>query len=341
MKKNLKEIKYFQNLNYTTYIDSLTNTINSDNIVNYCKELIAGGEPFAVAFLNLDNFKLINDSYGVNVGDIVISQYAQMIKEGLQEDGVVGRQKGDQFMIILNGEYTYDKLHARIKQLREEYLKAKNPLFQTLDAKITSTIGCAIFPQDAIDYDTLMIKCNKALFRGKAKGRNCFIIYVDEKHKNIELKKNVEVTTTAMREIQDIMTSNKDTLKKITNAMSYIVDFLTLTEGYLYIDGKLYTKVSEKNNFEPINYSLIENTFDEQGVINVNNYSDLKESNLNFHLWCSRNKIKSLVVKDLTYNGKRIGYVMFMDGSIKRIWQAHDRNIISFFAYETALLLNK
>ncbi len=341
MVKNIKEINYFKNLNYTTYIDSLTNTINGDNIVNYCKELIASAEPFAIAFLNLDNFKLINDSYGVNVGDIILSQYAQMIKQGLQNDGVVGRQKGDQFMIILNGEYTYDSLHARIKQLREEYLNVKNPLFQTLDAKITSTIGCAIFPQDAIDYDTLMVKCNKALFRGKAKGRNCFIIYVDEKHKNIDLKKNVEVATTAMREIQDIMTSPKDVIKKINSSMAYIIDYLTLTEGFLYLDGKLYTKVSENNDFEHLDPKMLDSMFDEQGVINVNNYSDYKESNLNFHLWCSRNHVKSILIKDLTYNGSRIGYVMFIDSSIKRIWQASDRNIITFFAYESALLLNK
>jgi len=341
---DLKTLDYFKNMNYSTYIDSLTNVVNRENIINYTKELVANGKPFALAIINVDNFKLLNDSYGTHVGDIVLSQLASIIKEGVGQDGVTGRQNGDQFMICFHGEHSYDLIHKKLKNLMDNYIRAKNDLFQSLNISVTVTIGCANFPSDASDYDTLLMKATKALFRGKTKGRNCFIIYVDEKHKHIEMRKNVEITTSAMQEIHSITTNPKKSLeKKVVESMAYIINFLSLSHAYLYIDGKVMFKNVKEGckDFTLPNFDELADLLDEQGIINVNNYSDYKETRRSFHLYCSENHIYSCIIKEVTFGGERLGYLLFSDSKIKRIWQQNDRNMIAFLAYEIAFLLNK
>ena len=339
---DLKNLDYFKNVNYSTYIDQLTNIVNRENIINFTKELIANNKPFALALLNVDNFKLLNDSYGIHVGDIVLSQIATQIKNGLAEDGVVGRQNGDQFMICFLGEYTYDTIHARIKRLMDDYVRAKNDLFQSLNINVTSTIGCATFPQDASDYDTLLMKATKALYRGKTKGRNCFIIYVDEKHKNIEMRKNVEITTSVMKEIHGILTGKKNLDDKMKESMEYISNYLSLSHSYLYIDEKVrYKTILSGNEFDIPDFKIFDTLLNEQGIINVNFYQDYKDISHDFYMYCQRNKIYSCVIKEITFGNKRLGYLMFADTSIRRIWQQNDRNMIAFLANELSFLLNK
>ena len=111
---DLTTIPYFNNISRSTYIDSLSNVINRENIINYTKELVSNNKPFALAIVNIDNFKLLNESYGTHVGDIVLSQFAQIIKDGMGTDGLVGRQNGDQFMLTFFGDYTYETIHKRI-----------------------------------------------------------------------------------------------------------------------------------------------------------------------------------------------------------------------------------
>ena len=340
---DLTTIDYFKNMNYSTYIDSLTNVINRENIINYTKELIANGNPFALAIINVDNFKLLNDSYGTHVGDIVLSQFATILKNGVGLDALVGRQNGDQFIAIFHGEHTYDSIHKRLKSLMDEHIRIKNDLFQSLNISITATIGCALFPSDASDYDTLLMKATKALFRGKTKGRNCFIIYVDEKHKNIEMRKNVEITTSAMQEIHSILTNpKKDLNKKAVEAMGYILNFLSLSHAYLYINGKvLYKNIGDGKDLGIPNFNDLKELLDEQGIINVNNYSDYKETKRSFHMYCGENHIYSCLIKEVTFAGAPLGYLMFADTKIKRIWQQNDRNMVAFLAYELSFLLNK
>lgn len=340
---DLTTIPYFNNISRSTYIDSLSNVINRENIINYTKELVSNNKPFALAIVNIDNFKLLNESYGTHVGDIVLSQFAQIIKDGMGTDGLVGRQNGDQFMLTFFGDHTYETIHKRIKTLMDEYLRKPNDLFKSLNITITATIGCALFPSDASDYDTLLMKATKALYRGKTKGRNCFIIYVDEKHKNIEMRKNVEVTTSAMREIHAILTNPKtDETKRIKLAMDYILNFLSISHAYLYVGGKLVcSEVRGDKEFTLPDFNLFKDLLNEQGIINVNNYSDYKETNRPFHLYCGENHIMSCIIKDIIIAGKRIGYMLFADTSIKRIWQQNDRNMIAFLAYESSFLLNK
>lgn len=168
--------------------DSLTGIIARHWIVQFVHSLIDEGKPFTLVILDLDNFKDINDHYGHKAGDKVLSTVADGLKRFVGTSGVAGRLGGDEFLAVVFGYNEYDAIHGFFTGIfGPEGVFRKNIEIGGESSFITATIGSAAFPRNAQDYDTLFAKVDKALYRGKSKGRNCFIIYVPEKHDALEI----------------------------------------------------------------------------------------------------------------------------------------------------------
>ena len=175
--------------------DSLTKCYNKktiqDYIVNRLKTFVPG-ERLGIVIVDLDYFKPVNDAYGHLAGDRVLEQTGEVLRNVIGDRGRVGRYGGDEFLIFLshmdNEEILRGTLQAILNNIRVKF----GGLFD--DLKVTSSIGCSVFPDNGDTYDELFKKADFCLYRAKDNGRNRYIFFRDDLH--LELyKKSVESTS--------------------------------------------------------------------------------------------------------------------------------------------------
>jgi len=168
-------------------VDTMTGLVARTCMLDFIRDLIARSVPFTLALVDLDNFKHINDHYGHVVGDEVLRRISDDLSSWVGDRGIVGRYGGDEFLIVHFGAGSYEAVHRFY-----ERMYAEGPLRRTLEVGnarlfVTATTGSASFPGDARDFDGLFSLIDRVLYRGKSKGRNCYIIYLSEKHQHLEI----------------------------------------------------------------------------------------------------------------------------------------------------------
>ncbi|WP_026278675.1 EAL domain-containing protein [Thioalkalivibrio sp. ALJ3] len=130
----------------------------------------------AVMLLDLDHFKMINDTFGHHEGDELLREVAQRLKDVVGADATIGRFGGDEFMILLPD--VSDSL--RIGELAQQILELFDRPFHTGPARqftSSASIGIALFPEDARDEHTLVRYADMAMYEAKRTGRNTYAFY--------------------------------------------------------------------------------------------------------------------------------------------------------------------
>jgi len=132
----------------------------------------------AVMLVDLDRFKLINDSLGLQLGDLVLKAVAERLVRTLRKSDTVARLGGDEFMVLLHGVNSAEAA-ARVAQKLLDCLK---PSFTVNDHELSTgaCIGIAMFPHDGTDPDTLIKNADTALSRAKEQGRNHYQFYTTD-----------------------------------------------------------------------------------------------------------------------------------------------------------------
>lgn len=125
---------------------------------------------FAILYLDLDNFKNINDHYGHSKADIILIQAAQRLRSLVDEKGIVSRQGGDEF-IIITPYHTYDALMVLVRKIIEAF---ELPFQLDGNQYITASIGISIYPKDGNTADTLIGQADRAMYQAKNRGKNHF-----------------------------------------------------------------------------------------------------------------------------------------------------------------------
>lgn len=127
---------------------------------------------FAVMFMDLDHFKVYNDTYGHPAGDKLLKTIARLIGERLRKSDTLARYGGEEFTAILP-ELSKPEALELAEEIRREVENFQFPGRETQPGgRITATIGIASFPEDADDAHTLINCADQALYRGKRQGRN-------------------------------------------------------------------------------------------------------------------------------------------------------------------------
>ena len=302
------------------FLDPLTQTISRGYIMSYVEDLIKENKSFYMIIMDIDNFKQINDNYGHKVGDEVLAMTAKNIVETIGRDGLVGRYGGDEFIIIDYVHKDYDSIH---KFLEEMYMNECNGVFRRImnvgqvKLFITGTVGCANFPNDSTDFDDLFLKADKALYRGKIKGRNCFIIYVHEKHKDIDISKLIkEPIQTTVNTLFKIFDENKPLYHKQQEAYNHIKKVLKISD-VLFVNSNNELE-GDKNYF----VKDLDIDLDENVVAVYTATSDIINPNLK--KFVEDKNIASMMIGRLTYKGNYYGHIVFGENNTLRIWQNED-----------------
>jgi len=131
---------------------------------------------FALLFLDLDRFKAVNDTFGHHAGDLILQIAAKRIVSQLRASDTVARMGGDEFTIILRDIGELDHVRAIADKIIAALASPFHLQQQDTEIGIGSSIGIAIYPDDAQEDDTLIKLADTAMYEAKARG-NCFCIY--------------------------------------------------------------------------------------------------------------------------------------------------------------------
>jgi diguanylate cyclase (GGDEF)-like protein len=158
------------------FYDSLTGLPNRNQFRNHLNKVLTKQEDkmLAVLFLDLDRFKIINDTKGHTVGDFILQKVANRLSETVKGEGVVSRQGGDEFIILLEEIDKENVIHVAQKILTE----FSNP-FEVNDQEffVTPSIGISLYPADGEDVETLIKNADTAMYQAKERGKNNFQFY--------------------------------------------------------------------------------------------------------------------------------------------------------------------
>lgn len=139
---------------------------------------------FAVLFLDLDEFKQVNDRFGHPVGDLLLQQVAHQLKTCTRETDTLARLGGDEFIIILTELNTINGVANICERILSTLALAH--LIEGHHIQITASIGVSIFPKNGEDEDILLKNADSAMYLAKKKGRNNVQFYTKKKKTHIE-----------------------------------------------------------------------------------------------------------------------------------------------------------
>lgn len=150
--------------------DQLTGLPNYRGFLEYIQQKVDGG-CFAMLFIDLDNFKNINDTFGHDQGDEVIRQIAQHLKATLPEGNFLCRRSGDEFIAVLDVHEPIAAFQAKLKLIFKPAVFNVNHM-GTVHITATFSAGAALFPDHSQSIHELLIYADTALLSAKESGRN-------------------------------------------------------------------------------------------------------------------------------------------------------------------------
>ena len=182
--------KHEGELEHIAHYDALTGLPNrillSDRLSHALIQTQRRNELLAVAFIDLDGFKAVNDTHGHNIGDILLVKLAERMKDVLRESDTLARLGGDEFVAILvdlEDPKDCEPVLERLLVSISEPVHIDNVIVQ-----VSASIGISISPQNSSEGDQLMRQADQAMYQAKQLGKNRFHLFDVEKDSEIVAK---------------------------------------------------------------------------------------------------------------------------------------------------------
>ena len=171
-----------QRVAHLAYHDALTGLPNralmQERISNAISRSERSTKKFAVMFIDIDNFKNINDSLGHDAGDDLLRRVAHRLSESVRAHDTIARQGGDEFIVLL------DELegHQGATRVAQKILQSLRATFKVngADQHVSGSIGIAVYPDDGTDASTLLKNADTAMFHSKSLGKNTFQFFTPQ-----------------------------------------------------------------------------------------------------------------------------------------------------------------
>ncbi|WP_242108722.1 EAL domain-containing protein [Luteimonas aquatica] len=168
-----------EQLTYRATHDPLTGMPNRQLLLDRLEHAVSVDcRPIAIAFVDIDDFKLINDGLGHGVGDEVLRVVAARLRTAVRAVDTVSRFGGDEFVLLLGRPEGPDDIEAMVQRMHATLTR---PLeVQGAVLHITPSIGYCRYPEDGGDQQTLLRRADLAMYQAKSYGRNCVAAYRPE-----------------------------------------------------------------------------------------------------------------------------------------------------------------
>jgi diguanylate cyclase (GGDEF)-like protein len=173
-----------ERIRFLAYHDPLTRLPNRELLKDRLEQTIASAhrdsKKAALLFVDLDNFKAVNDSLGHPAGDIVLQQVAERLQKCARECDTVARLGGDEFLLVL--ENVKDNTDAVVAADRIRTTISSDLCVHGVYLSPTCSVGISLFPEDGEDAQTLLRNADIALARAKESGRNEWQLFTEDMH---------------------------------------------------------------------------------------------------------------------------------------------------------------
>lgn len=346
--------------------DSLTKLYNKATAVEKINKYISEEENPAgvLLIIDIDDFKLINDTYGHMLGDIVIQEISARLKNMFYGSDIISRIGGDEFMIFMKDIHNRQLVADRAKRVNDAFLSIVAD--KVNECTPSCSIGIAFYPDDGSSFDTLFNCADMALYHAKLNGKDCFAFYDIDFADNVPDAMKAATKTKIESDILPqslepplldyILTafanpqSNPDDM--INGVLRVIGEHYSLSRTYVFENtaddsaaDNTYEWCNENitpqlANLRNVPYSVngisMLDSFDSSGIFYCHNTENLPEWE---HEKLSSQGIKSILLCAMLIDGKMKGYVGFDDCKINRIWVSDQIRMLSFITKFIGLLL--
>jgi diguanylate cyclase len=181
MQYSIERKRYQEELERQANYDALTGLPNRHLFHDRLKQAVFAQrtpKSIAVVFIDLDHFKVINDSLGHNFGDEVLRHVGERLQSAVRDGDTVARVGGDEFVLILSDQTREDVIFRTMRRLIG---KVSDPIvIGDRELNITCSAGISLYPQDGPDVQTLLKNADAAMYRAKSQGRNTFQFFTAE-----------------------------------------------------------------------------------------------------------------------------------------------------------------
>lgn len=168
----------------TDNLSGLANRNHLNERINWLiSEYSRTGQEFAVLFMDLDNFKTVNDMLGHEVGDNLLKNVSTIIQEVLRDYDIIARVGGDEFVIVLNYYQSNFELTHVINRILDRISEVH--MVDSHPVKVSASIGIVCFPKDGDNISALMKNADIAMYEAKNSGKNRFKFFTESLHKQV------------------------------------------------------------------------------------------------------------------------------------------------------------
>ena len=155
----------------------------------------------AICFLDLDDFKPINDNYGHNIGDKLLIEVAKRLKETIRVEDTAARQGGDEFTLLLRDIESFSQCEKLLERIRQ--ILSQPYIIDNHHHKLSVSIGATLYPLDDADLDTLLRHADQAMYQVKLAGKDQYLLF------NTNYEQQLSNKQTKLQEIKHAL-ANKE-----------------------------------------------------------------------------------------------------------------------------------
>ncbi len=194
--KLLVESKLKRQANYDGLTGLPNRTLAVDRLEQTLVKAKREGLKPSVVFIDLDNFKFVNDTMGHAAGDELLKDAALRLMDCTRESDTVARLGGDEFLLILNdiNNQSTSPREIDLKIVGERIIEnfSKSFLIEGQEVNITTSIGFSVYPKDGVDGESLMRHADSAMYRSKNEGKNTFCFFSPEMTAKAQMRMKIE-----------------------------------------------------------------------------------------------------------------------------------------------------
>ncbi|MFL6572544.1 MAG: putative bifunctional diguanylate cyclase/phosphodiesterase [Burkholderiales bacterium] len=221
MQYAIERKRYQLQLEHQANYDALTGLPNRTLLNDRLRQSVYGQRlrrAVAVAVIDLDNFKFVNNSLGHAIGDRLLKAMAERLRGMLRDGDTVARLGGDEFVLILNDQSSEEVIYRAMQRIADELAR---PL--EIDGKelvVTCSAGISLYPQDGPDVETLLKNADAAMYRAKEQGRNNFQFFTTEMNERVNERLALESALRRALERRELVLHYQSRVDLATGAIS-------------------------------------------------------------------------------------------------------------------------